>query len=122
MALCDKSGDAGFEGLVARHPKLPLTPTVPESAHLAVTEVHELDWLKYAIIFLIASLPLLRRTPQSGCKTDEQATKAIVVFEIEEHGPTVAFSPWAKTEVSKNEQGGGYLPGLREVIVRTIHA
>ena len=80
MALCDKSGDAGFEGLVARHPKLPLTPTVPESAHLAVTEVHELDWLKYAIIFLIASLPLLRRTvcwttkPRSLTADDEFRT------------------------------------------------
>lgn len=50
MALFDKSGDAGFEGLVARPPKVPLTPTVPESAHFVVTEVHELDWLNYAIV------------------------------------------------------------------------
>ena len=39
-----------FEDLVARSPKVPLTPTVPESAYFVVTEVRELDWLNYAIV------------------------------------------------------------------------
>ena len=50
MALFDKSGNVGFEDLVARPPKLPLTSTVPKIAHFVITEVYEFDWLNYAIV------------------------------------------------------------------------
>lgn len=50
MALFHKSGNAGFEELVARPPKLPLTSTIPKIAHFVITEVDEFDWLNYAIV------------------------------------------------------------------------
>ena len=50
MTLFDKSGDAGFEALVARPPKLPLTSTIPKIVHFVITEVYEFDWLNYAIV------------------------------------------------------------------------
>lgn len=50
MALFDKSGDAGFEALVARPPKLPLTSTIPKIVHFVMTEVYEFDWLNYAVV------------------------------------------------------------------------
>ena len=50
MALFDKPGSVGFEDLVARPPKLPLTSTIPKIAHFCITEVYEFDWLNYAIV------------------------------------------------------------------------
>lgn len=50
MNLFDDSGDAGFEALVARPPRLPLTSTIPKIVHFVITEVYEFDWLNYAIV------------------------------------------------------------------------